>query len=167
MLNTQEARPNTNKRGPQETYPHETGSRHTHTCQPRRPPNRRPQTTSDHLGRGTREAGPPACTAWNEATTAQRPQGARTTQPTGAQREARRHAPVGPFLCSTPARRSPAGKPRGCSGAGLGGRGHKVTLDKPQGKNKHDVSLSPGPEEVRGVKGDSMFNMKWPKQKSL
>jgi hypothetical protein len=53
--NTQEARPNTNKRGPQETHPHETGSRHTHTCQPRRPPSRQPQTTSDHLGRGTRE----------------------------------------------------------------------------------------------------------------
>jgi hypothetical protein len=37
-------------------HPHETGSRHTHTCQSRRPPNRQPQTTSDHLSRGTREA---------------------------------------------------------------------------------------------------------------
>jgi hypothetical protein len=43
---TQEVRPNTYKRGPQETHPHETGSRHTHTCQPRRPPNKQPQTTS-------------------------------------------------------------------------------------------------------------------------
>jgi hypothetical protein len=51
-----EPRPNTNKRKPHKTHPHEAGSRHTHTCQPRRPVNRQPRTTSDNLGRGTRKA---------------------------------------------------------------------------------------------------------------
>jgi hypothetical protein len=51
-----EPRPNTNKCKPQKTHSHEAGSRHTHTCQPRRPPNRQPRTTSYHLGRGAREA---------------------------------------------------------------------------------------------------------------
>jgi hypothetical protein len=54
--NAQGVRPNTNECGPREAHPHETSSRHNHTCQPRRPSNRQQRTTSDHLGRGTREA---------------------------------------------------------------------------------------------------------------
>jgi hypothetical protein len=44
------------KHKPHETLPHQTGSRHTHRGQPRRPSNRQPRTTSDYLGRVTREA---------------------------------------------------------------------------------------------------------------
>jgi hypothetical protein len=40
-----EPRPNTNKRKPHKTHPHEAGSRHNHTCQQRRPANRQPRTT--------------------------------------------------------------------------------------------------------------------------
>jgi hypothetical protein len=42
----EEQRPNVNERDAHETHPHETGTRHTHTGQPRRPPNRQPQTTA-------------------------------------------------------------------------------------------------------------------------
>jgi hypothetical protein len=45
----EESRPSANTLEPHETHPHQTGPRYTHTCQPRRPSNRQPRTTSDHL----------------------------------------------------------------------------------------------------------------------
>jgi hypothetical protein len=49
----EEPRPNTNEQEPRETHPHKTGTRHTHTGQPRRPPNRQLQVVGSELPRSS------------------------------------------------------------------------------------------------------------------